>query len=88
MAKRKSVPTSYLVRVTWHDAHSNESGWKSFEDQAVESEKPCVCDSVGWIVLRSKTAGIVLAQSVNSYGHCIDTITIPPGFIRRVRRLK
>lgn len=86
MAKRS--PRTYLVEVTWHDAHSNGGGWRTMEQMATEVEAPCVCRSVGWIVTRSRAVGIVLAQSVNTYGHCSDTITIPPGFIRRVRRLK
>ena len=68
-----------LVLLTWVDAVSDESGWKSIEK--VQSQRPPVVRSVGWVVKRTKTH-ITLAASIIE-DHCDGDVTVPVGMVKK-----
>ena len=68
-----------LVQITWLDAMSDESGWKTIA--SVQGNRPPVVRSVGWVVKRTK-AHVTLAASIIE-DHCDGDVTIPIGMIRR-----
>lgn len=88
--KRLRRRTTYLVEVTWNDAFTGQHSWQLLPDLAASSWGPYVCRSVGYVVgkERGRFGSIVLAQNVSDDGKGADTVTIPNGCIRRVRRLK
>lgn len=67
-----------LVLLTWVDAVSDESGWKPLTK--VQSQRPPVVRSVGWVVKRTKTH-ITLAASIIE-DHCDGDVTIPIGMVK------
>lgn len=68
-----------LVMLTWVDAVSDESGWKSIEK--VQNQRPPVVRSVGWVVKRTKTH-VTLAASIIE-DHCDGDVTIPIGMVKK-----
>jgi hypothetical protein len=68
-----------LVQITWLDAATDESGWKAIS--AVQSNRPVVVRSVGWVVKRTK-GFITLAASVVE-DHCDGDVVIPIGMVKR-----
>ena len=76
-----------LVEVTWHDAHSDGGGWGDADVVASAVIAPYVVRSVGFLIGSDKR-GVVVAQSrAELSGRVTDTMTIPRGMVRRVRRL-
>lgn len=66
-----------LVLIQWHDAVSDESGWKSTD--AVRKQKPPLVKSVGWMIARSDSHVTLAASIVED--HCDGDVTIPTGMI-------
>ena len=80
------MTTYQAVQVTWHDAKSQGGGWREIKDLAQFARGPFECSSVGWLLKRNKKE-IILAQTLSKSGLGTDTITIPRGFIWKVRHL-
>lgn len=72
-----------LVRITWLDAVSDESGWKHLDK--IRSQKPPVVRSVGWVIARTKTH-VTLAASIYE-DHGDGDVTIPLGMVRKEEEL-
>lgn len=73
-----------LVEVTWVDS-TGTPGW-----QREIQVKPLVCHTAGYL-MRSSRNSVVVALSVSeerSANTCADTMTIPRGSVKRIRRLK
>lgn len=74
-----------IVEVVWHDAFSQTTGWDHARVIARRADEPLEVHSVGHLLERSKRH-IVLAM--NRHGErAADTMTIPLGCVRKVRRL-
>jgi hypothetical protein len=73
-----------VVEVEWRDAHS-DGGWASRDEY--EACTASVVRSVGYVLKRGREA-LTLVQSQDQSGEVCDSITIPLGCVRRVRRLR
>jgi hypothetical protein len=73
-----------LVEVTWDDACSNH-GW--LDDTELHEATTIRMTTVGYMVRRDRK-GLALAQAHGSHGKWAEIWVIPPGWIKRVRRLK
>lgn len=79
----------YPVRVIWEDAAGGKTGWLS-EEQAKAAFHYMV-ESYGWL-LRNDKEGITLATSrhktqAGAYDYA-DTLDVPRGIVRSVKRVK
>lgn len=72
------------VRVEWVDSAST-GRWRHRKE--AERFDVVACTTVGFVVSRNSKR-IVLAQSVSEDDDVCDTMTIPAGCVKRVRRLK
>ena len=66
-----------MVRVTWHDAHS-ETSWHEVLD--IDSD-PYVVETVGWLLQSVKPDHVVIAQSVGSDDSIDGVLCIPVGMV-------
>jgi hypothetical protein len=72
-----------LVLVTWKDAKSEASGWKSIDE--VSCGHPATVTSVGWIVRQTKNKLIIVSSIVGD--HCDGDTTIPMGWVQSIKPL-
>ena len=72
-----------LVEVKWEDAWS--SGSHRDPDDKFLTE-PAVTTSVGFLLKRKPR--LVLAQSMTQAQRVYDTLTIPKGCVKKIKRLK
>lgn len=72
-----------LVLVTWKDAKSEASGWKSIEE--VASGQPATVKSVGWILRQTKTKLVIVSSIVGD--HCDGDTVIPMGWVKSIKHL-
>lgn len=72
-----------LVLVTWKDAKSEASGWKSIDE--VVSGHPATVKSVGWILRQTKSK-LVIASSLKD-DECDGDTTIPLGWVQSIKHL-
>ena len=72
-----------LVIVQWHDATSDESGWKKVAK--VRAMKPLLVTSVGFIAKKTRKRLTLVASVV--HGECDGDVVIPRGWIKSIRRL-
>lgn len=79
-----SIPKHRLIRVEWDDA-ATTGNWRNPSEMG--REERLQCQSVGHVV-RSNKQEVVLALSISESGNMSDTIAIPRGCIRKVRRLE
>lgn len=80
------MTTYQAVQVTWNDAKSTGGGWRSVNDTIKEASGPFEVSSVGYLLKRDKKE-LILAQTLTKTGSAADCITIPSGFVHKVRRL-
>lgn len=80
------MTTYQAVQVTWNDAKSHGGGWQTIEDTIKNARGPFEVSSVGYLLKRNKKE-LILAQTLTKNGLAADTITIPSGFVHKVRRL-
>lgn len=73
-----------LVRVEWDDATSMKSGWKTIKK--VRKQRPEKCVSVGYIARRTKRYITLVASTVAK--QCDGDVTIPVGWITKIKRLR
>ena len=73
-----------LVRVTWLDAYSLSSGWKSVEE--ARKLKPVEVKSVGY-VLNDAGTHLVIASSLTDDGDCDGDLVIPAAWICKIEEL-
>ena len=78
MKKRK------LIEVEWHDSASLHR-WRQ-PDAHQREAKTVNCVSVGWETKRTSDS-ITLTQTVSEDNELLDSISIPRGCIRRVKRV-
>lgn len=75
-----------LVHVTWHDAHAvSGSAW--MEEDEIETDDPCVVETVGWLLAEAKKGHLVIAQSHNSHNSYDHIIAIPVAMVVNTRIL-
>jgi len=79
-----SMPKHRLLRVEWEDSASRGKWHRTTE---IGRRATLQCESVGYVV-RSDKHEIVLAQSICENEDINDTMAIPRGCIRKVRRLQ
>lgn len=72
-----------LVEVEWEDSNSH-GNWGSKDEYAKLTTAQC--RSVGYL-LRSDRKEIHLVQSVDTKGKMADSISIPRGCVRRIKRI-
>jgi hypothetical protein len=77
------------VVVTWEDSVQPVSAWRFLAD--LTGSTPVVCQSVGWLVERTKDA-LVLAPNLGfdddgEPTQAAGVVTIPARAVRKVRRL-
>ncbi|HMH83656.1 MAG TPA: hypothetical protein VK531_12355 [Gemmatimonadales bacterium] len=90
-APKRTAGKAKLVEVAWYDTHTGSGSWDAIATHAHhELDNPFLCHSVGWLIGRSygRAGHVVLLQSHTERGTGVDTVTIPAGCIKRVRRLK
>lgn len=75
-----------LVEVTWVDAFSQLTGWGDARAVARDADDSMEVQSVGHLIARTRRH-VVLAMN-RSGGRVADTMSIPHGCVRRVRRLR
>lgn len=80
------MTTYQAVQVTWHDAKSHGGGWQTIADTIKNARGPFEVSSVGYLLKRNKKE-LILAQTLTKNGLAADTITIPRGFVHKVRHL-
>lgn len=68
-----------LLKITWHDAVSDEVGWKKLEK--LKRQQPAVVQSVGFEIKRTKRYLTLAASLVDD--ECDGDVTIPVGMIIR-----
>lgn len=71
-----------VVQVRWADIVAG-GGWRS-EDAARKSQ-PAACVSVGYVLRRTRST-LVLASSWSEDGEVLQTIVIPRGAVKSVRK--
>ena len=76
-----------MVEVVWHDAHSDGGGWKQPTEALRDVAEPYVVRSVGFLLKANKREVVVAQSRTDRAGYVTDTMTIPRGMVRRVRRL-
>ena len=83
-----------LVHLQWIDSCSPaNSGWKSVDDRTSESEKPILCESIGWVLFED--AGSITIAGHISHGAASGDIneasgemTIPKVALVKRRKVK
>jgi hypothetical protein len=73
-----------LLLVTWHDAVSDDSGWKKLAH--VKKQQPATVRSVGWEIRRTTRALTLAASLVDD--ECDGDVTIPIGMILSEKELQ
>lgn len=74
-----------IVEVEWYDAHSL-GAWRA-RQAYLDEAKTAECRSVGYL-LKSNRDGVTLLQSLHpAEDKMTDSITIPRGTVKSVRRL-
>lgn len=73
--------TNDSVRVTWHDAHTEELGWC---DAGEIDAEPCVILTLGYLIPNGKPDHVVVAQSVAADGTYFGVFSIPIGMVQSV----
>lgn len=73
-----------LVKVTWHDAVSLKSGWKSVKK--VKNTKPSTIVTVGYLVKKTKRAFWVVGTLTDDKD-CDGDVVIPRDWITKVKKL-
>ncbi len=73
-----------LLLVTWHDAVSDDSGWKKLSH--VKKQQPATVRSVGWEIRRTRRALTLAASLVDD--ECDGDVTIPIGMILSEKELQ
>lgn len=96
VSKRNDLPLrnrpSPLVEVEWEDAHLDPTGQFLLPEEIEEDVIPTICFNVGYMVV-SNGDEVVLAGSrhrehLENAVLYRDTMRIPRGMVRKVRRLK
>lgn len=75
-------------KVIWHDAHAG-TGWWDYDDAIVY--KPLEIITYGWVIRRDKVATVIALSyhpGKHKMGRFGDTLDIPAGMVRSVRRIK
>lgn len=75
----------HLYRVEWEDSASL-GGWRTEEKILKDARTTVNIVSVGYLVRKGKQE-IVLCQSYDEQGKINDTISIPVGCVRNIRRI-
>ena len=74
-----------LVKVIWHDAHANTTGWTHVEELDTD---PAICISVGfWMPTDTKPDHVSLCQSTGPDGTVDHMLCIPTAMVKRISRL-
>ncbi len=73
-----------LLLVTWHDAVSDDSGWKKLAK--VRKQQPATVRSVGWEIRRTRRALTLAASLVDD--ECDGDVSIPIGMILSEKELQ
>ncbi len=85
-ARGTTWPLPVLVEIEWNDSITTHNIWVELKDHPFQAVGPL--KTVGYIV-RSTRQVIEVAQSQSAVTqHFTDTMTIPRGAVRKVRRLK
>jgi len=83
-----------LVHLMWIDSCSpTGGGWKSAEGRDAESEKPILCESIGWVVYEDNGAITIAGhishgKSDGSVNEVNGELTIPKVAIVKRRKVK
>lgn len=80
---KKKIKEGDLVVIAWADACTH-GGWRDKADYKKYSFMPCA--SVGWVVTNTSTH-VTVVQTV-AEDQMTDSITIPKGWIKDMRRLR
>lgn len=82
--KLKDLRQLQLFKVSWWDAASS-GGWDSLE--YYRSKTSLECTTVGFLTKNTRKE-IQLVQTISKSGNMTDCMTIPKGWIRKVRKLR
>ena len=79
-----------MVLVEWIDATRRNPGWFTIKTAALPERVDMLCRTVGWVV-KDRPLGLTLTNTLTDEHtdapQGVDTITIPRGCIKRVRRI-
>ena len=73
-----------VVRVGWHDAHSECESWMAIDD--VDPE-PRLIISVGFLIPDAKEGHVVIAQSHDDETHIDSVLAIPVAMVQTLQVL-
>lgn len=82
---KRKWPLPIMTEVEWDDANSN-ARWQDLGEMK-NNHHVALCKSVGYLLKRDKKE-ILLVQTQAPEGDGAGVISIPIGFVRRVRRIK
>jgi hypothetical protein len=73
-----------IVRVTWHDAFADVSGWCSVLEI---DDAPCIVTSVGFLCEDAKPDHVTIAQSWNDHEHVDSVLHVPVAMVKSLQIL-
>jgi hypothetical protein len=73
-----------VVRVIWHDAHSECESW--IEIDGIDPE-PRPIDSVGFLIPDAKEGHVTIAQSHDAETHIDSVLSIPVAMVQSMQVL-
>lgn len=73
-----------IVRVSWHDAHSECESWIEIGDLDPE---PRVIESVGFLIVDAKDGHVTIAQSHDDETHIDSVLSIPVAMVQSMQVL-
>lgn len=83
--KEERFPLRTRIEVEWVDS-SSRGQWDSVEGYKIKTARALRIRSIGYL-LRSDRSEIVLIQSMGVNADVADSVTIPRGCVKTVRRL-
>lgn len=83
MKPKSPWPLREIVEVEWADAVTR-GGWKAPTDYQAEESMPC--RTAGYLLKQTATE-VVIIQSMSPSPSLSDSMTIPAGWVKKIRRL-
>ena len=73
------------VYIKWEDIYSHDP-WIQDTDALAYMNEPCVCETIGFLILKDKDK-VVVCNSVNSENQFCGLMRIPRGCIKEISGL-
>lgn len=86
--KKDKYPCKDIVEIDWVDASSYGGGWNSAEHYTDHTKKEFLCKTAGFLLPTNDKNHITVVTNQNVAGDVGQSMTIPMGWIKRIKRLK